>query len=72
MYVRFQITSSLGQGRTSSLYIEVDLRNPLTNHLHGAGSFLPASQEIPRILWNPEFHYSIHKRPPPALEKPKL
>jgi hypothetical protein len=30
-----------------------------------ANSF-SASQEIPRILWNPEVHYCIHKGPPTA------
>jgi hypothetical protein len=44
------------------------------SHLHGAigqspsweASRFPASQEIPRILWNPKVHYLIHNSPPPV------
>ena len=31
-----------------------------------AANWFAASQEIPRISWNPNVHYRTHKRPPPV------
>jgi hypothetical protein len=44
----------------------VKLTNTMDQRPSLEANTFSASQEIPRILWNPEVHYHIHEGPPPV------
>jgi hypothetical protein len=47
-------------------YIHTYLLTPCSRVLLEKLTCFAASQEIPRILWNPKVHYHTHKCPPPV------
>ena len=55
---------------SQSLHLEFSCTYLLTHSMMQSPSWetnwFAASQEIPRILWNPKVHYRTHKCPPPV------
>ena len=58
-----QILARLYAGRSTWLN---DILTYLLQSPSCEANWFAASQEIPRILWNPKVHYRIHKLPPPV------
>ena len=48
-------------GQVSSLLTYSTVQSPSWE-----ANWFAATQEIPRILWNPKVYYRIHKLPPPV------
>ena len=47
------------------IYLLTHLTHSMEQSLSWEANRFSASQEIPRILWNPKVHYRIHNCPPP-------
>jgi len=64
-----EITSMLNAFRVVNIHTFIHHQEP-TYSMQQSPSWeanrFADSQEIPRILWNPKFHYRIHKCPPPV------
>jgi hypothetical protein len=57
---------NLSKMGVKSLYLTKKNTNSIQRSPSWEANRSSASQEIPRILWNPKVHHHIHKSPPPV------
>ena len=63
-HVNFLYLETLGQGQ--GLCHTYLLTYPMAQSPSSEANWFAASQEIPRVLWNPKAHHRTHKTPPPV------
>ena len=61
-YIKMDIKLKLWRVSTGLTYL---LTYSMVQSPSWEANWFAASQEIPRISWNPKVHYRTHKRPPP-------
>jgi len=66
LFVEAAPASRVDKDELLVLLVQTTLKKTMGENFSREAKRFTASQEIPRILWNPIFHYRTHKNPPPV------